>query len=971
MSLSLKKILFLLLFLPYFGFSQVQIKKQYSYDSIPGDPLKARIYTLDNGLKVYLSVYKDEPRFYSMIGVKAGSKNDPSDHTGLAHYLEHMLFKGTDKYGSLDYAKEAPLLDSISNFYEAYGATTDSLKRSKIYHKIDSVSGEAAKFAIPNEFDKLMAAMGVTGTNAYTSVEETVYINNVPSNQIENFFKVEGERFRKPVMRIFHTELEAVYEEKNRGLDNDGRKSYEALLSGMFQNHQYGTQSTIGTVEHLKSPSLVAIKKFLDTYYVPNNMVIAVSGDFDPDKMIAVIDANFGGLTSKPIPDFRPASERLIKQPIVKEVYGPDAENILMGFRFGGANSEDADLLTIVDYILANGQAGLLDLNLNNSQKVLSSGSSTSIMKDYSMHIFSGRPREGQSLEDVRDLLLGQIMEMKNGNFPDWLIPAIITNLKLEQARSFEDNSQRASTMLGAETDGEKYARVTERINRLSKITKQQVIEFVRTWYGENYVIVYKRVGEDPNVVKVVKPQITPVTMNREQQSDFVKSVLTAKTSAIQPVFLDFNTAIKTTKLKNGIPVYMVQNTENNLFDLNYVLEMGANNNKKINLALQYLNYIGNNKYTSEQLKQEFYKIGCDYSASASEDEVRINISGIHENFTQAIILLESLLAAPSSDTTALSNLVEDLLKKRENAKLNKNIILGAMQNYGKFGAKSPQTNVLTEAELKSTTTSELCVMLRNLNGFAHRVDYYGPADSTVLVSILNKYHKTPRLLQAIPAPVKYVEQSTDSGKVFIVDYDMKQSEIVFLSKGMKYDKTMVPLISMYNRYFGGSMASPVFQTMRESKALAYSVSSRYSSPINKDRSYYNFAYIGTQVDKLPEAMIGMMELLKEFPESEKGFEGAKEGALQQIQAERITKSDIINTYHNNMKFGVNYDLRKDLYDRFPSMTLQDLKSFQEKNLKSGNYRIMVLGKRDKLDMKALGTYGTITELELKDLFGY
>ena len=960
---------FFLFIIPLITFSQQAAI--YPYDSIPGDPLKARIYTLENGLKVYLSVYKDEPRFQSMIAVKAGSKNDPPDHTGLAHYLEHMLFKGTDVYGTFNYAKEAPLLDTIFNLYERYGSTKDSLARVKIYHMIDSVSGVASQYAVPNEFDKMMAGMGVSGVNAYTSNEQTVYINNVPTNQLENFLTVEAERFRKPVMRLFHTELEAVYEEKNRSLDNDGSKIWENLYAGLFPHHQYGTQTTIGTIEHLKNPSLKAIKNFYDTYYVPNNMVIALSGDFDPDQAIRLIAEKFGKMPSKDIPPFPVAVENIIKVPVVKEVYGPDAESVTMAFRFKGASTEEADVITMVDYILSNGQAGLLDLNLNKKQKVLSSSSSVDIMKDYSVHILSGKPREGQTLEQVRDLLNEQIMEIKLGNFPDWIISAVIANLRLEQEGQYENNMRRASAMLNSELDGVEYRNVVNRIERLSRINKQQIIDFVRTWYGDNYVVVFKRTGVDENVVKVNKPVITPVATNADKQTDFAKTILEKPTETITPVFLDFNTDLKIARLKSGIPVFMVQNKENSLFNLRYTFEMGNGNDRRWPLVAQYMNYLGTEKYDAAQLQQEFYKLGCSFSANASEDEITLSLAGIHENLIPALILFESLLAGPKTDEIALKNLVNDILKKRENAKLNKNIILSMATSYAKFGAASPATYVLSEQELKDLKGQDLAVMLRNLTGFIHRVDYYGPADSSDAVTILSKYHKTPRGLQSIPPAKKFVEEDTNDGKVFFINYDMKQAELNFISKGGMYNKELQSKVLLYNRYFAGDMASPVFQTLRESKALAYSVSSRYAVPVRLDRSYFNVAYIGTQADKLPEAMDGMMELLQTLPIAEKNFENAKEGVLQSIATDRITKMDILSTYHSMKRMGLNNDLRKDIYVKVKGMKLEDISAFHSEYLKGKKYRMALIGNKEKVDFKVLEKYGHVVELQLETIFGY
>ncbi|MDM8177654.1 insulinase family protein [Olivibacter sp. 47] len=257
----------------------------YTYRYVTNDPTQSRFYTLKNGLTVILSPSTKEPRIQTYIAVKAGSKTDPASHTGLAHYLEHLLFKGTDKFGTLTWSKEQPLLNQIDKLYEQYNSTTDSAKRKAIYTEIDRVSGEAAKFAIANEYDKLMANMGSQGSNAFTSFEQTVYIENIPSSSIDKFLAVQAERFRNPIFRIFHTELEAVYEEKNRGLDNDGTKVFESMFENLFPN-SYGKQTTIGTIEHLKNPSLIAIRDYYRTYYVPNNMAIIMSGDFNPDLVI-------------------------------------------------------------------------------------------------------------------------------------------------------------------------------------------------------------------------------------------------------------------------------------------------------------------------------------------------------------------------------------------------------------------------------------------------------------------------------------------------------------------------------------------------------------------------------------------------------------------------------------------------------------------------------------------------------------
>ena len=547
----------LLLFVALQSFSQ----KVYKYESVPNDPLNVRIYTLDNGLKVYMSVYKDAPRIQTAIAVRTGSKNDPNDNTGLSHYLEHLMFKGTTHFSTKDFGKENVYLTKIDSLFEVYRKLTDPEQRKNTYKIIDSISNIAASYAIANEYDKMMASLGVKGTNAYTSVDQTVYVNDVPSNQFNKWLDIEFDRFSNPVFRIFHTELETIYEEKNMSLDNDGRKIYEALLDGLFPTHNYGQHTTLGKPEHLKNPSLVSLKEYFGNRYVPNNMAIVLSGDFNPDLIIKKIDENFGQMKSKKLNDYVPPVEKPITQPIVKEVKGPDAESMMLAFRFGGAKSTDLDKLSIMDYILANSTAGLIDLNLVQAQKVLSAGSSLYEMTDYTAHIFSGKPKQGQKLEEVKDLLLEQIEKVKKGDFADWLIPAIINDLKLLEIHESESRNSRNSSMIDAFVSGISWSDKVNRMKRLSQITKKDIIDFANKNYNNNYVVVYKRTGANPDVVKIEKPSITPVKIDRDSQSDFFKKITSQKVDPIEPVFLDYAKDIVTFKIKDDIQVNYLKNT--------------------------------------------------------------------------------------------------------------------------------------------------------------------------------------------------------------------------------------------------------------------------------------------------------------------------------------------------------------------------------------------------------------------------
>ncbi|MAO72429.1 MAG: peptidase M16 [Flavobacteriales bacterium] len=954
--------------------SNEKMKIENNYEYVENDPLNARVYTLDNGLKVYLTSYADAPRVQTNIAVRAGSKNDPSEATGLAHYLEHMLFKGTDIYGTLDFEKEKPLLDKIEELYEEYRSIdmSDVKNRDIVWSQIDSISGEAAKYAIANEYDKMVTALGAKGTNAYTSNEKTVYINDIPSNQIEKWLKLEAERFRYPVFRLFHTELETVYEEKNRGLDNDGRKMFEALLDGLFPTHQYGQQTTIGTIEHLKNPSLLEIRKYFDKYYVPNNMAICLSGDFDYDETIKLVEKYWGDFEQKDNPVFDVIQEAPIKEVVTKEVWGPEAERLYIGFRFDGANTEQSRMLTMIDMVLSNSSAGLIDLNLNQSQKVIGGGCFPLVMKDYSIHGFYGSPKPDQSLEDVKDLLLSQIEEVKEGNFPDWLVSAIISDLKLTQIKKLETNIGRANEFVDAFILDITWDEHQNEMLELEKITKQDIVDFANANYSDNnYVVVYKRNGEDTSIPKVEKPVITPVNVNRDDQTDFLINLSEEKVKDIEPVFLNFEEDIKISSV-GDVELLYKENIENERFRLNYVIDIGTNHDNRLKLATDYLKFLGTYELSPAEVQQEFYKLGCEVSFQSGNDKTQLSLSGLQSNFEASLQLFEDILANAKADKVALENLKLATIKERNDAKLNKQTILwSAMMNYAKHGENSAFRNKISQEELNNVTSSDLLDLIKNLTSYRHRITYYGPEKINEVSNSLNTHHSSNINLKQIPDGTIYEELPLDIPTVFVVDYEMQQAEILLLAKGGELNVSDIPKIKFHNSYFGGGMSSIVFQDMRESKALAYSVYSTYSVPKEPGKAHYSFSYVGTQSDKLQEALLSMTDLLENMPQADENMNNAKEGIEQKIRTERLTRSKVLSEYEKAKKMGINYDIREDVYNEVQSFDMNTLIDFHNNYVAEKNRVVMILGDKDRLDMDVLNEYGEIKFLTLEDIFGY
>jgi zinc protease len=953
----------------------------YNYETVSNDPLKARIYTLANGLKVYISVYKDSPRIQTYIAVRAGSKNDPSSATGLAHYLEHILFKGTSKIGTSDWAKEKALLDQIESLYEVYRKTTDEKLRQKIYHQIDSVSILASQYSIANEYDKMLSNIGASGTNAYTFLEQTVYVNDIPSNQVDKWAEIEGERFSMVVPRLFHTELEAVYEEKNKGLDQDRRKVYEAMMAALFQKHTYGTQTTIGTIEHLKNPSITEIKKYFDIYYRPNNMAICLSGDLDPDKTIRTIDKYFGKLIPKETPYFNPPVEdKQLAQSL--NIYGPDAENVTIAFRTNGIYKVDAgagqgkspfqkdpQMLKLIAMLLTNGQAGLIDLNLNQQQKLLGGYSYEMAFNDYSILVLGGKNREGQKPEEVKELLITQLDSIRQGKFGEWLIKAVINDYKTSKMKEYESNGSRADAFVDAFISRRPWVEYIKEIDVLESFTKQDVVNYAKENLG-NYLVIYKRVGTDTTIKKVPKPKISPVQLNREKQSEFYSKIMSQPSDSLAPVFIDFSKDLQKSKA-GKLPVHYKQNTENGLFNLYYVWDFGKDNNPAYAVAAAYMNYLGTSEYSAEELKKEFFKLGCTYSFSVSGDAISISISGLHENFPAAVKLFEELIRSPKSDQKALKDMVDGLLKSRADAKLSKDVILrSAMASYAKFGPVNPFTSIVPEEALKKFTPEVLTSLIKQLYAYPHRALYYGPEEITKLNSLISQSHKAS-FKNKQPVLKKFPFREINENIVYWVDYNMVQAEILFLTKSIQYDPKLISAVYLFNEYFGGGMGSLVFQEMRESKALAYSVSSRYTTAGRKEDPNYITSYIGTQADKIMDAIEGLQMLIEDMPKSDVLFGNSKSSLIETLNTDRITKSEILFEYEKAKKLGLDYDIRRDVYKNIKTMSFAEIEDFQKKYMKGQKKIMLVIGSKDKIDFGALSKYGKVQQLTLKEIFGY
>jgi predicted Zn-dependent peptidase len=943
------------------------------FREIPGDPLQTKIYELRNGMHLFLSVNQREPRVYTNIVVRAGSKQDPADTTGLAHYMEHMLFKGTSRIGALDWGQESAFLEKISDLYEQHRSTQDAEERKRIYQQIDQLSFEAAKLVAPNEYDRLLGAIGAKDTNAYTSLDQTVYLNDIPANELHRWMKLESERFRMMALRLFHTELETVYEEFNIGQDQDTRKVNKVLREALFPNHPYGTQTTIGTAEHLRNPSQRKIQDFFRTYYVPNNMAIVLSGDFEPEEAVALAEQYFGAFEAQPVPPFTHGTQPEIKAPIRREVFGQEAPFVDVAWRFEGSSTDDPMMLTLLHSLLYNYQAGLLDLNLNQRQRVIDASSWTWQYQDYSALGVVARPREGQSMEEVEQLLLGEVERLRTGDFDEWMLEAAIKDLRLREVKLSENNRNRVDMLTHAFVLGLDLQRFVDRFDWWEQVSKEDVVAFAKERMGENRVVIYKQQGEDPGVIKVEKPPITSVELQRTAISDFAQAFLSEEVPPMTAEFADFEGQIATTALQEGLNLHYVHNADNELFRLDYIFDMGKLHDLKLPIAISYLPYLGTSRYSAAELQRQFFRLGLAFDVHTNNHYTYLTLSGLNESLEEGMRLMEHVMEGLQPDEEALRELVSSVLKRRQHTKQNRNAVLRhGLANFARYGERNPFTHRFSETELRQLDAVEMADKLKSLFRYAHEVHYYGPSERKSVMEHLDRLHQRHGQLLQAPKRLQFEQLATEANEVLFLDFPIVQADVMLISRGTPFfNLEEFEMSEWYNEYFGYGLSSVVFQEIREARALAYSTFAYYSSPERPQEAHYLQAYLGTQPDKLQEAIPALSGIIHDMPVSEGQAEHARQSILRRLESERLTPNRLYWEARAVRRLGYTQDMREGIYQRLQSASLAQLQQFQQDFVRGRSYRYLVLGSRERMDWKALEQVGPVRELTMEEVFGY
>jgi predicted Zn-dependent peptidase len=929
--------------------------------------LKTKTIHLENGLKVVMCEDHSQPEIYGAVYVHAGSKNDPVEATGMAHYFEHIMFKGTDKIGTTNWEAEKVFLDSIDLMYDKLHETTDVVERQAIQQKINVLSQKSADYAIPNEVDVILTQMGGKSLNAGTSYDMTVYYNIFPSNQLSKWMDVYVERFRNPVFRLFQSELETVYEEKNMYGDNPITAFQEYLFHETFGDHPYG-RPVIGYTEHLKNPQTSRMREFYNTYYVANNMTLILVGDFDIAAAEPIVAEKFGTWRSGELPKEPIYTLPKFNGPTVKEVR---MTPIKMGaLIYPGVKNSDPDKLplSLACSVFANGETGLMD-KLMRDGDIMAAMLLPLSLEDYGGNVMIYVPKLlGQSHESAEKLIFGCLDQLKKGEFSDDLFEAMRMSMLTARLKETESLESLSGLFLELEMTGQSLEEYQAETERLKNITKDEVVAIANKYFGNDYLDVRSKMGF-PDKDKVDKPAWKPIeAKNTEAKSDFAKAIEAQQVPEVNPQVVKFGKDVKITEVNDSFKLFSTTNPRNDIFDLKVSFNYGYSSDPDLDRAVQYLQMQGTTTQSPEEFALELQKLGASVDFYATENQFTVHMTGFEKDLNEIMALCSSKLQNPSNNAKYIETIVEgektNLSTQREDA----STWAQAVREYALYGDKS---TFLRRAPLKQWGKKSGEMLLAEI-AEALKYDGYvlfsGNTQPESVVEMLKENNLVK--LNTIKGQEKIrVEKKYTDSQVFIAsNKKFRQSNIYFYVPGEKLNAQDEAMSSLFSKYFGTDMYSIVFQEIREFRSLGYTAYANYRYDYLERKPGNLFGFLGTQSDKTLDGMNAFKDLIVNMPVRMEKFNASKEALLKSRSSDYVNFRNLPATVQNWMKKGYDHDPRGEVTEIIRNANFEDVQSFYNRMIKGRPVVIMMSGNEKKINKKELGKFGTVTKLKYKQI---
>ena len=929
--------------------------------------LRTKTIHLDNGLKVVMCEDHSQPEIYGAVFVHAGSKNDPAEATGMAHYFEHIMFKGTDRIGTTNWEAERVYLDSIDMMYDLLHETSDLAERQSIQQKINALSQKSADYAIPNEVDVILTQMGGRRLNAGTSYDMTVYYNTFPSNQLSKWMDVYVERFRNPVFRLFQSELETVYEEKNMYGDSPINAFQEYLFHETFGEHPYG-RPVIGYTQHLKNPQTNRMREFYNTYYVANNMTLILVGDFDIESIEPMVAEKFGTWRSGELPE-----EPTYTLPTFN---GPTVQNVRMtpikmgALVFPGVKNSDSDMLplTLACSIFANGETGLAD-KLMLEGKIMAAMMLPLSLEDHGANVMIYVPKLlGQSHEKAEALIFECLDRLKKGDFSDDLFEAMRMSMLTERVRETESLDWLAGLFLELESTGQTYEEYLAETERLQTITKEEVVAIANKYFGNNYLDVRSKMGF-PAKDKVDKPNWRPIeAKNTEARSEFAQAIEAQVVPEVEPQVVRFGEDVVITEINDGFGLFSTLNPRNDIFDLRVVFNYGTANDPDLERAVHYLQMQGTKLQSPEDFALQLQKMGATIDFYASENQFTVHMTGFEKDLNDIMAMCSRKLQNPSNNEHYILSLVEAEQTNISTNKEDASVWARAVREYALYGDQSVYLNHATLSEWKKRSGASLLAEVMEALKYDGYVLFSGNTQPEQVSRMLTENALVHA--NAIKGQERIrVEKEYAEPQVFIAsNKQFRQSNIYFYVPGEKLSAKDEALASLFSKYFGTDMYSIVFQEIREFRSLGYTAYANYLYDYLQRKPGHLFGFLGTQSDKTLDGMLAFKELIVNMPVRMEKFNASKEALLKSRASDYIGFRDMPYQVQTWMRQGYDHDPRAEFTNVIRNATFGDIQSFYDRMIKDRPVIIMMSGNQKKIDKKGLGNFGTVTQLRYKQI---
>ncbi len=922
-------------------------------------------YELSNGLKVYLNEDKNASNVYGAVWINAGGKNDPADATGIAHYLEHMLFKGTDELGTQNYEMEKVHLDSIKILYDQLALVKEKEAKLKIQKMINEQELKAAKYAIPNEFDRLLKSIGGSGVNASTSYDYTNYYNYFPANQLSKWLDIYAHRFQHPVFRLFQSELEAVYEEKNRAGDDLQRRVFTKFNEYIYGDHPYSTQTVLGSVEHLKNPSLTKMYEYFQKYYVPNNMALVLCGNFDADEVKSMIEASFGKLKRGQEPEFSEYKRSSFRGREVEKVRITPVKVGFMGYKLVPAVHPDRPALEIVGGMMSNSnQTGFLDkMNLNN-ELLYAGGNQDFMEEDGSSFIFYVPKVLGGSLKKFEEKIQDGFQNIADGHFTDEYFESVKYGIYRNFSLSLEGLGARGRYLGLSFIYDIGYEEYLSFPDKVRKITKEEVQRAAAKYYGDDYFTLQSRTGF-PKKAKLDKPAYKSISERTEETSAYAKQFQALPENPPVPNFIDLQ---KDFSITNNY-IYYTKNEINDIFTLQLIIAGGVTNDPQFALVSEALNNTGTTDLSANELKMRFANLGASYYFSAGYNSFEISLTGLDNKFKETLSLLELLLTNFSPDEGTVKYLYNQRKTSNELNTNDPSTSGSILYSYGLFADQSSYKTRMPARELKKLDPLVLKEKLQVLlsNGFSS-IHYVGQnSKKEVVESLTDK----PLFRKNAVDRYTFLEAEEVGKTTFYVVNDKKsiQSYVYYIVNGepLKYSDDYKK--DAFNAYYTNSLSGLLFQEVREFRSLAYATGGNYIDPTYEPKKRGRLVlFTGTQADKTVDAVEVVLGLINDMPLYQTRLPAIREGLILTSSSDRPSFRQLSQTAESFMKTGYSQDPNKINFEKYPTLEFKDIVSFYEKNIKNKPITVTIYGDVSKFDLDKLRALGKVIKLEIEDI---